>query len=63
LTNRWKLFRYHPSMFKIQLQRHASRLATEDRVAESLLSQIVQEIDSRVSRNKTQVAIQTTPRQ
>jgi hypothetical protein len=63
LTSRWKLFRYHPSMFKIQLQRHASRLATEDRVAESLLSQIVQEIDSRVSRNKTQVATQTTPRQ
>jgi hypothetical protein len=63
LMSRWKSFRYHPSIFKVQLQRHASRLATEDRVAESLLSQIVQEIDSRISRNKTQVATQTTPRQ
>ena len=64
LTSRWKLFRSHPSMFKIQLQRHTSRLATEDRVAESLLSEIVQEIDRRISLNKTQKAsTRSTPRQ
>jgi Protein of unknown function (DUF3485) len=56
LKGRWKSFRYHPAMFKIQLQYHASRLATEDRPAESLLCQLAQEIESRVSRNKTQVA-------
>jgi len=62
LMNRWKLFRYHPSMFKVQLQRRTPRLSTEDRVGESLLVPIVQEINSRVSQNKTQVVTQTTPR-
>jgi Protein of unknown function (DUF3485) len=56
LLSRWKSFRYHPAMFKIQLQHHASRLATEDRPAESLLCEIAQEIDRRLPRNKTQVA-------
>ena len=61
LKSRWKSFRYHPAMFKIQLQHRASRLATEDRPAESLLCQLAQEIESRVSRNKTQVANVATP--
>jgi hypothetical protein len=63
LASRWKSFRYHPSIFKIQLQRKTSRLSTEDRVADSLLTPIVQEINSRVSQNKTLVATQTTPGQ
>jgi hypothetical protein len=61
LLSRWKSFRYHPAMFKIQLQHHASRLATEDRPAESLLCEIAQEIDRRTSRNKTQVVNVTRP--
>jgi hypothetical protein len=62
LSSRWKSFRYHPAMFKIQLHHHASRLATtEDRSDESLLSQIAQEIDRQISRNKTQVATVATP--
>lgn len=61
LGSRWKSFRYHPAMFKIQLQRHTTRLATEDHLPESLLSEIVQEIDKRTSRNKTQVTTVATP--
>jgi len=61
LSSRWKSFRYYPAMFKIQLQHSNSRLATEDRPAESLLCQIAQEIDRRISRNKTQVANVATP--
>jgi hypothetical protein len=63
LASRWKSFRYHPAMFKIQLQRRASGLAIQDKVTESLLSHLVQEIDSRVSQNKTQIATVATSRQ
>jgi hypothetical protein len=62
LASRWKSFRYHPAMFKIQLQRSSSRFSSQDSSTESLLQLLVQEIDSRVSQSKTQVATVTTPR-
>jgi hypothetical protein len=63
LASRWKSFRYHPAMFKIQLQRSSSRFSSQDSLTESLLQQLIQEIDSRISQSKTQVATVTTPRQ
>jgi len=54
LDSRWRLFRYHPGMFKVQLQRPASALTkvTENSPNESLLREIVQEIDRRITRSK-----------
>jgi Protein of unknown function (DUF3485) len=54
VESRWKLFRYHPGMFKVQLQHPASALskATENNPNESLLREIVQEIERRTSRSK-----------
>jgi hypothetical protein len=50
-----------PAIFKIQLQRHASRGAIHDSPSESLMKELVQEIDRRVSQTKTQVATVATP--
>jgi Protein of unknown function (DUF3485) len=63
LKSRWKSFRYHPAMFKIQLQSRSSQLAIQDRPTESLLRELVQAIDARVSQNKTQVKTVAVPRQ
>jgi Protein of unknown function (DUF3485) len=54
VASRWKSFRYHPGMFKIQLQHTASGLSEETRngPTESLLGEIVQEIERRAPRNK-----------
>src|SRR5579883_1153675 len=52
LGSRWKAFRYHPGAFKIQLQREISGTLThEDGPCESLLSQLIQEIQRRLSPN------------
>jgi Protein of unknown function (DUF3485) len=54
VESRWKLFRYHPGMFKVQLQHSASAISkvTESSPVESLLREIVQEIDRRIARSK-----------
>jgi hypothetical protein len=62
VASRWKSFRYHPAIFKIQLQRRSSGLAIQGGLTESLLGHFVQEIDSRISQNKTQVATAPTSR-
>ena len=54
VASRWKMFRYHPGMFKIQVQRHTSGLASEDSPTESLLAEVIREINSRVDQNKAQ---------
>jgi hypothetical protein len=53
VQSRWKLFRYHPGMFKVQLQHPASAPSkvTENSPNESLLREIVQEIDRRTSQS------------
>ena len=63
VASRWKSFRYHPAIFKIQLQRRSSGLALQGGLTESLLRHLVQEIDSRISQNKTQVATVPTSKQ
>jgi hypothetical protein len=57
LASRWKSFRYHPAIFKIQLQHRSTRFAIEGSPTEGLLKHFVDEINSRVSHtNKTQLA-------
>jgi hypothetical protein len=52
LASRWKSFRYHPGAFKIQLQRTVSSGFTlEDDSSESLLNQLIQEINRRKAPN------------
>jgi len=64
VASRWKSFRYHPGMFKVQLQHTASGLSEETRngPTESLLGEIVQEIERRISRNKAATAPQALNR-
>jgi hypothetical protein len=56
VASRWKMFRYHPGMFKIQIQRHTMGITTENSPTESLLKEVVQAIESRLPRDKTQNA-------
>ena len=53
LAPRWKMFRYHPGSFKIQLQLLTSELSTETSSSESLLKEISRYIDFRVSRARS----------
>ena len=62
LASRWKSFRYHPGAFKIQLQRTVSgNFTLEDGPSESLLSQLVQEINRRTAPNPGGAADQAAP--
>jgi len=61
VANQWKLFRYHPGMFKILLQRPTTDLSTESSPTESLLREIVREVDVRIAQNKTLTASAMTP--
>jgi hypothetical protein len=64
IASRWKSFRYHPGAFRIQLERTiSSGLTLEDGPSESLLRQIIQEINQRTSASRTGVMDQTTPAQ
>ena len=47
-ASRWKTFRAHPSMFKIQIQRQTSGLTTADSPMDSLLQATVEAIDGRL---------------
>jgi len=49
-ASRWKMFRYHPGMFKIQIERITSELSSEGSPSESLLKAVAQVIESRVPR-------------
>jgi Protein of unknown function (DUF3485) len=61
VVNQWKLFRYHPGMFKVLLQRPTTDLSTENSPTESLLREIVREVNLRIAQNKTQTAPAMTP--
>jgi Protein of unknown function (DUF3485) len=62
VQSRWKWFRYHPGMFKVQLQRLASAPSkvTASSPSELLLREIVQEIDRRTSRSKLSTTASTS---
>jgi hypothetical protein len=60
VASRWKLFRAHPGMFKIQIDREASELSTADDPAESLMVAIAEEINRRVAEKRTSSANGTT---
>jgi Protein of unknown function (DUF3485) len=53
VTSRWKMFRSHPSMFKIQIQRQTLGLTTEDSPIDSLLKVTVEAIDRRLNEKDT----------
>jgi hypothetical protein len=61
VANQWKLFRYHPGMFKLLLQRQTTDLSTENSPTESLLREIVREVDARIGQNQTPAATAMTP--
>jgi hypothetical protein len=60
-VSQWKSFRYHPGMFKILLQRPTTNLLTENSPTESLLKEIVREIDVRIAQNKAVTRSAMTP--
>ena len=57
---RWKLFRYSPGMFKVQIERPASGLSLESFSNEPLLGEIVKEINARIERSKVAAANDST---
>jgi hypothetical protein len=49
LESRWKSFRYHPGMFKLQVQRQVAAVGkTENSSLEELLGTIIQKIEQRL---------------
>jgi Protein of unknown function (DUF3485) len=51
VDNKWKSFRYHPAMFKVQVQRKAENSGkTDENSYQDLLGRIVQEIDRRLAK-------------
>jgi hypothetical protein len=52
--SRWKLFRYAPAMFKIQIQRQASGISTEEFSCEPLLKEVVRDLNMRIARSMPQ---------
>jgi hypothetical protein len=61
VADRWKLFRYSPAMFKIQIERPASGLSLESFSNEPLLAEIVKEINTRIEQSKQAGAGDSTP--
>jgi len=61
VANQWKLFRYHPGMFKVLLQRQTTDLSVENSPTESLLKKIVREVNVRMAQNQTPAATALTP--
>jgi hypothetical protein len=50
LENRWKSFRYHPGMFKVQVQRQVAAVGKAENISlEELLGRIIQEIEQRLA--------------
>lgn len=52
ISTRWKYFRSAPGMFKVQIQRVATGISTEEFSCESLLKEIVQDINARLEQAK-----------
>ncbi len=47
MSGQWKQFRYHPGMFKIQIERHVKTAELGDSPVKGLLSLLVEEIENR----------------
>ena len=59
MTGRWKLFRYNPGMFKVQVQRTIKTSEPPDESCNSLLGALVTEIDTKArNTNGPKVAAQ-----
>jgi hypothetical protein len=52
VKNRWKSFRYHAGMFKVQVQRQVSGILTEDSSIEGLLGKIAEQIERRLAEGR-----------
>jgi len=63
LMSRWKSFRYHPGVFKLQLERTISGVSPGDPPTEALLSELVREISGRMSPDPIREANQERPAQ
>jgi hypothetical protein len=48
-SNEWKSFRYHPGMFKVQVQHRVGSGGAKDSPVEELLGNIVKEIEQRLA--------------
>jgi Protein of unknown function (DUF3485) len=55
MEGQWKRFRYHPGMFKVQIERRVNSARLGDSSTESLLTNLVEEIEKR-SANKAPAA-------
>jgi len=53
MADRWKSFRYHPGMFKIQLQRELPSSSSQESPSESLLIELMKEIGNRASKSRS----------
>jgi len=53
VESRWKTFRVHPAMFKVQLQREAGSSSFETSPSESLLAELIEEINRRLENPKS----------
>jgi len=62
-ASRWKSFRYHPAMFKIQIHRQAISISPEDGPSETLAREIVREIERRLGTPDGAVADNSSPEQ
>jgi len=51
MSGQWKQFRYHPGMFKIQVERQVKSAHLGDSPAQSLLALLVEEIEKRSASN------------
>ncbi len=52
VASRWKMFRYHPGMFKIQIERHVSQISLESSPSPGLLKELMRAINNRVAESK-----------
>jgi hypothetical protein len=48
-ADRWKKFRSHPGMFKIQIERHVNEISPETSPSIALLGDLMQEIENRLA--------------
>jgi len=49
VSSRWKMFRYHPGMFKIQIERHVAGVPIESSPSPALLGEFVKVINRHVA--------------
>lgn len=59
MSGQWKQFRYHPGMFKIQVERHVTTAQLGDSPTKGLLASLVEEIEKRSMSNASSTAVET----